>query len=62
VRPTASWSASKASKSHATRPSKTSTTKATTTTVPITAWLKRGARESITSVSRYGSAVRMPER
>src|SRR6266542_4284524 len=27
-------------------------------TAPTTAWLKRGARSSITSVSRHGSAVR----
>src|SRR3954452_636475 len=31
-------------------------TPATSASVPIVAWLKRGARESITAVSRYGSA------
>src|SRR3954466_15476170 len=31
---------------------------ATRASVPIVAWLKRGARESITAVSRYGSARR----
>ena len=30
---------------------------ATTESAPITVWLNRGARESITAVSRYGSTV-----
>ena len=53
VRPTISWRASSARSHHG------PTVTATSDRIPITAWLKRGARASITEVSRYGSAVRV---
>ena len=48
--PTASWSAS--TPTSQCQPAATATSERT----PIVAWLNRGARESITAVSRYGSA------
>src|SRR3954447_7436169 len=51
--PTTSWSPRRP----ASQPQPSSA--ATSASVPIVAWLKRGARESITAVSRYGSARRL---
>src|SRR5918994_2179756 len=54
--PTTSWSAS-SPRSHG-----QSASTAASARVPMTTWLKRGARESITSSSRYGSASRSGRR
>ena len=53
-RPIASWAESSAQASGQPKIAPSSETE------PTTAWLKRGARASITSVSRQGSAVRAP--
>src|SRR6266508_1665961 len=54
VRPTSSWAASAARIPH--QPVRT----ASSASEPTTIWLNRGARESITCRSRYGSAIRTP--